>query len=292
MEWIENMDIKLLTALISSAVTIGLFILGWFVKFFYEKFSLNYKMKKEYEFEQKKKLKEEIAKTKIPLINSVEELNHRMFNFNKNIDKNWHKISKADWENGNNYYIQSFVYRFLVFLHWMLKTEKDTITIDSTIADEKDILYLQYIKTFKDIFTDTELLKKLGYKSYLDTNHFFKNNLVKYAKWVRDEENVIDFDVFVEKSKKEYDKMSKVIKYFSTIENDSKDKNLNVLKCFHLVAISFLNRYGHNYQFTSNEKLDKLLRKYSQEIEVKNEFQEFIEKSKLGKELKRIKNKI
>lgn len=292
MEWISNIDVKLLAALISGAVAIFLFTLGWFIKVIYEKFSLNYKMKIEFEFEQKKKLKEEIAKNKIPLVNSIEELNHRMFNFNKNIEKKWHQLTKEKWKTGDNYYLKSFVYRFLVFLYWMLKTEKDIITIDSTIADKKDILYLQYIKTFKDIFTDTDLLKELGYESSSNTNHFFKNNLIQYSKWVVEDGNLIDYDVFEINSKDEYKKMSKVIEYFSKIENLPTDKSLNVLKCFHLLAISFLNKFGHHYQITNQEKMDKLLKKYSSEIKVKGGFKKFINKSKLDDELKEIKRKI
>ena len=91
MDWFNNADIKLQVVIISSLTSIAIFLLGWLIKVIYERNSLNYKLKKEYQFEQKKKLKEEIAKNKMHLLNSAEELNHRLWNFSQHVDENWHK---------------------------------------------------------------------------------------------------------------------------------------------------------------------------------------------------------
>lgn len=109
MDWFNNADIKLQVVIISSLTSIAIFLLGWLIKVIYERNSLNYKLKKEYQFEQKKKLKEEIAKNKMHLLNSAEELNHRLWNFSQHVDENWHKVSKQDWFETEQYYINSFV---------------------------------------------------------------------------------------------------------------------------------------------------------------------------------------
>ncbi|PCH70834.1 MAG: hypothetical protein COC06_03225 [Bacteroidales bacterium] len=249
-------------------------------------------MKKEFEFEQKKKLKEEIAKNKVHLLNAVEELNHRLWNFTQNVGENWHKISENDWFKGEQYYINSFVYRFLVFIHWTLKTERDTISVDSTIADKADIRFLKYIKTFKDIFTDAELLSELGYSRNKNHNHFYKNDLIGYCKWVVENRQVRDFDDFEIKLKYEYASLQKVIEYFSGINDDDLDKNLNILRCTHLLAISFLNDFGHTYQKTENKKVDKIAKHYKSKIMIKKGFAQFITKSKLDNEMKNIMRKI
>ena len=44
-------------------------------------------------------------------------------------------------------------------MYWTIKTEKDTISIDTPIADLDDILFLKYVKTLKDIFTDANLFE-------------------------------------------------------------------------------------------------------------------------------------
>ncbi len=292
-DWFNNLDIKLQVVIISSITSLTVFLLGWFFKFIYERISLSHKLNKEFQFEQKKKLKEEIAKNKTHLLNSVEALNHRMWNFSQNVGENWHNVSENDWfQNGDQYYINSFVYRFLCFLHWTIKTEKDTISVDTTIANKDDITYLKWIKTFKDIFTDADLLQDLNYNRAHNTNHFFKNDLIGYTKWVTENNRVIDFDEFETKLRYNYDSLQKVIEYFSQIVGDDTDKNLNVLRCYHLLAIKFLNDYGHDYQLTEKEKLNKITSLYKSKLKIKSGFSEFVSKSKLDKEMKGILKKI
>lgn len=292
-EWIDNLDIKLQVVIISSGTSILIFLIGWFFKFIYERYSLSYRLSKEFEFEQKKKLKEEIAKNKTHLLNSIEALNHRMWNFSQNVDENWHKKSEENWfQDEEQYYINSFLYRFLCFIHWTLKTESDTVSVDTTIASKEDITYLKWIKTFKDIFTDTDLLKELNYNRAKNTNHFYKNDLIGYTKLLIENNRVIDFDEFETKLKYNYTNLKKVIEYFTSIENDDNDKNLNVLRCYHLLAIKFLNDYGHDYQHTSSEKLDRIINLYKPKIKIKKSFVEFIKKSKLEQEMKPILKKI
>lgn len=285
-EFFKSIDLK------SFVIPVITFIVGWIAKIIYERYTLNYKLKVEYDFEQKKRLKEEIAKNKMHLLNIAEEFNHRLWNLNENISKNWLQINQEEWEERTKYYTRSFVYRFLVFLHWVLKTEKDTISIDTIVADKKDIEYLKFIKTFKDIFSEPKLLKELDYSNGNNTNHFFKNNLKGYTKWIIEDERVIDFDEFSDKTENKYNELKKVINYFSEIENNDIDKNLNILRCFHLLIISFLNEYGHTYQHTSDEKIIELTKVYKGKIKIKKGFQEFIEKSKLEKELKSVLKKI
>lgn len=285
-EWFTSLDIKLQIVIISSLTSIGIFFLGWLFRVIYERTSLNYKLKKEFQFEQKKKLKEEIAKNKIHLLNSVEELNHRLWNFSQHVDKNWHSVK-------DQYYLKSFIYRYLKFLHWTLKTENDTISVDSTIADKSDILYLKYVKTFKDIFTDADLLEELDYDRSKNTNHFYKNDLIGYSKYVLDRNGrVLDYDEFEVVMKNKSSEFQEVIDYFSKIKNNKKDKNLNILRCFHLISIRFLNTFGHDYQKTKNSKIKKIALLYKPEIQIKKGLNEFIEKSKLKSEMHNIIKKV
>jgi hypothetical protein len=284
MNWFNNLDIKLQVIIISSLTSILIFFLGWIIRIIYERTSLNYKLRKEYHFEQKKKLKEEIAKNKMHLLNAGEELNHRLWNFSQNVGENWHSKTKEEIFNSEQYYIKSFVYRFLKFLHWVIETEKDTISFDTIVANKKDILFLKYVKTFKDIFTDADLLKDLGYNKTHNTNHFFKNDLKTYTKLVTINGEVIDFDEFKETLLVEYDTLEKVVEYFSKIENLNSDKNLNILRACHLIIIKFLNTFGHDYQKTNSEKINKITEKYKTELLIKKELKIFIKKSKLNRE--------
>ncbi|SFN85367.1 hypothetical protein [Salegentibacter flavus] len=295
-EWFNSLDIKLQVIFISSLTSIVIFFLGWLFRVIYERTSLNYRLKKEFQFEQKKKLKEEIAKNKTHLLNSIEELNHRLWNFSQHVDKNWHKIEDPQWHENDQYYLKSFIYRYLKFLYWTLKTEKDTISVDTTIADNSDILFLKYVKTFKDIFTDADLLEELNYDRSKNTNHFFKNDLVGYSKYVLNPNGrVLDFDEFQSVINRKHTEFKEVVNYFSNIENnknDKNDKNLNILRCFHLISIQFLNTFGHDYQKTKISKIYRITDLYRPEIQIKNGLNEFIEKSKLKSEMKQMLSKI
>lgn len=286
--FINGFDIKIQAVIISSITSLTIFILGWFIKSLNQRFSLKYKLKVEFYFEQKKKLKEEIAKNKIMLLNAAEELNHRLWNFSQHVDRNWHNIEENDWFKESKYYLNSFIYRFLVFIYWVIETEKSTLSIDTTIADKNDIRYLKFVKTLKDIFTDADLFDGLNYDNSHDLNHFFKNDLNGYCKSVISEDNIMDFDEFIKSKQNNYSDIIKIIKYFSNIQNSLDDKNLNVLKCAHLIIIQFLNIYGHDYQITPNKKLKNILLKYRSEIKIIENFNVFIRKSKLVKEMKYI----
>lgn len=285
-ETIKNIDFS------TYLIPVLTFIFGWITKIIYERYTLNFKLKKEFEFEQKKKLKEEIAQNKMKLLNSAEELNHRLWNFSQHVGENWHRVSANEWNTTEQYYLKSFVYRFLKFLYWSIQTEKDTISIDTTIAEKDDILFLKYIKTFKDIFTDVDLLKELNYDKAHNTNHFFKNNLADYCILVTQGGEILSFENFKEVIDREYQSLEKVINYFSNIQNTEDDKNLNVLRVCHLLIIQFLNTFGHDYQKTDKEKIKKITDLYKPKLKIKNGMIEFIKKSKLEKEMKSITKKI
>ena len=118
-----------------------------------------------------------------------------------------------------------------------------------------------------------ETYNNMIYSEYIandTTNDFFRNNLVGYSKWLRTVDDVEDFDGFAEKTKNQYQSLEKVISYFTNITNDDKNKSLNVLRCFHLLSINFLNKYGLDYQKTNKSKLKEIVELYSNKIMIKN----------------------
>ncbi|MCX2743737.1 hypothetical protein OO013_07670 [Mangrovivirga sp. M17] len=292
MEFINSLDIKLQATIISALTSLFIFVVGWLFKFFYERNSLSFRLDKEYTFEQKKKLKEEISKYKIPLLNACEEFNYRLRNFNKRTKENLHRIDPDKWFETDQYYLNSFIYRFLVILHYVYKIEQETLSIDSTVADKSDIKFLKFIKTFKNIFSELDLLTPLGYKWSDTKNHFWKNELKGFTLWVVENDRVIEFDEFVPKLRFNYNELRKIIEYFSKIENDPNDKTLNVLRCFHLLIIQFLNFYGHTYQVTPEAKVNTIVNFYSENIKIVDAFENFISESKLDQEMKSILKKL
>ena len=292
-EYYLSLDSKVQGAIIGGLVSLMIFFSGWIFKIIYDRYSLSFKLKWEFQFEQKKSIKQEIAKTKTPLLNVSEELNYRLWNFIPNINENWHSIEEKKWIDEKHYYLRSFVYRLISFIFWILETEKSLTYFDSTIADKKDLDYIKYIKTFKNIFCDILLLKDLDYPNDATTNHFYKNDLPRYADYIRGENGeAIDFESFHNKLKDDYSKIKKVFLYINEIENEPENENLNVLRCFHLLLIKFLNEYGHDYQQTDKSKTENLIKDHYHSIKIKNAFEDFLIRNKLVREMKVVLKKL
>ena len=105
------MDEKILIALISAITSI--LVVFIFKPIADSGFHL-FKLKQDYKSEQRRKVKVALAENKGKLLKSAEELNHRLWNFQKNVSYNWHYV------NGNyrieNYYIQSLFIEYYLFM--------------------------------------------------------------------------------------------------------------------------------------------------------------------------------
>lgn len=276
------------TTIISSLVSIFVVFLSTLLKYWYERRSLNYKIQKEYYFKQRVSIKEKLSESKTPLIKASEELNYRLWNLSENIDKEWHKVEEANWTESKRYYLQSFVYRFLVFIYWINRAEYSLYSFDLSQADSKDQKYLKYIKTLKHFFCESSLLKSLNYDGSHSTNHFYKDNLIKYANYVEENGVVIDFDTFIEKFKHDHESIKDVVLYITNIDKEQNNLNYNIIKSFHLFLMLFLNKYGLDYHNTNNRKYKQLYKSNYRNIQIKEELYHFLKKNKVTVESRKI----
>ncbi len=277
---------ELTAAAISAITAIAVLILTGIVRYFYTRYSLNYKLKKEYNFEQKKNIKVNLARSKTPLIKAAEELNYRLWNLSKNIDKGWINVEKSDWGEEKRYYLRSTVYRFLNFMFWTLEAEKSIYSFDFSQADKSDKLYLKYIKVLKHFFCETDILKELKYDSSHDSNHFFKDNLNRYACYlVGQKGGVINFMEFERKfAESGFTDIETVLHYFARVKNEPDNLNYNVIRAFHLFLMLFLNKYGLDYHYTDRDKFRSLINNAYSTIQIKRGLYEFLKRNKLEKE--------
>lgn len=286
MDWFENLDIKIQVALISSGTTILIFLLKWLISWIYERYSLRYKMRIEYDFVQRKKIKEQLALIKTPLIKSAEELNYRLWNLSKNIDEKWHNISQSEWQNDKKYYLRSFSYRLISFFYWILKAEESIYSFDLSMADKTEQSYIKQIKTLKHFFCERELLEELGYGVGKYSNHFYKDELNAYANYIEKDGNCMSYFEFETKFKEDYKIIEKVIKYITEIESDSENLNYNAIKPFHIFLMLFLNQHGLDYHHTSNEKIKKIIKEKYNNLKIKKGLLNFLERNKVLEESK------
>ncbi len=227
-----------------------------------------FKLDKEHEYEQRKKIKEVISKNKIKIINSAEALNHRMWNFNSNHEKQWHfsKDKKID----DQYYLYSFVYRFLAFFSLCDIAEEEMVYLDSTVSTEKDLDFIKFLKILPQIMCDTALFEGLTYNNSHDTDHFFKNDFHTILGQIQMDKELISFDEFKKKIESEDINVNKAVEFISGISPNKEQPRWFRLQSMHYVLLMFINTFGYDFQHTSLPQISELKKMHKNNPTLKN----------------------
>jgi len=251
----EFTDPNVQSALIAAAVAILTLLLRAVTKPIWERSFHNFKLESDYKYDQRKKVRDAISKHKVPLLNSAESLNHRLWNFSGNAPEAWH--IQIDGENiSDKYYLLSFCYRFLLFFSISRKIDLDLVYLDSTVSTKKDLEFLKYLKLFPQLFSDAEIFKGTSYDRSVDTDHFFSDEFRELVRVMYHDDKVLSYSEF--KKKVEEKEFSHLISYFSGISVNHTCLRWQVLNSFHFVLMAFLNDYGYDFQKTSNRKFSDL----------------------------------
>jgi hypothetical protein len=271
------MDKTIIVALIASGTSIATLVI---FKPIIDRYFLKFQLRQTYKAEQAKKVKDHIAIHKGILLQCVENLHGRLKNYAKNHSEPWLKA------NGNyipeRYYLDSTVYRFLVFFAQIKIIEKDLIYIDTVIAQKKDLRMLKYFKLFHIIMCDVDLFENHVYDANEETDHFFSNSFYSLSNSVIDNKQIIDFEEFIMKKPIIISKIEKIYKYFDSINPNESRLRCERLKILHLALIVFLNEYGYDYHKTDTKKLKFLKQKLGTYTLIDN-FRKMIKKVKLNK---------
>jgi len=283
-----KLDPKLQAAVISAGTTLLVLLLGWIWKIFYDRHSLNQKLKLEYTFAQQKSIKEQISKSKTPLLQSAENLNYRLWNLLAHKDEQWLALPPEKWMDEKHHYIRSFVYKWISLIYWILEAEKSVGGYDATLSPKTDLLYLKYIKALKFCLCDRLLIEGLGYRSTDTTNHFYIDDLARFASFVESDGDVIEFHEFEKKARSDHKSIEKVFAFFSATGHEPSNKSMNMLRSLHLLIIQFLNTFGHEYQQTDGAKVSNLVKEQYADFRITKQFREFLVRHKIDKSMKPI----
>ncbi len=279
-------------AIVSAVTSILVLVLGTILKAQFDKHSLRYRMGFEYVFDQRRRIKEEIAKTKTPLLNAAEYMNYRLWNMQAHLDENWLAIPEEKWLEDEHHYIRSFVYRWLRLIHCAMCAEDSVSKIDATLSSKDDLVYLKFVKSIRFCLTDRLLLASLGYKSTDTRSHFYVDRLPDYALAVAAEGHPLTLGQFEKSLKGDLAGCRDVFLFFSHVRKEPSNPELNQLRALHLLLMEFLNRFGHEYQHTSPKKLDRLLSEEYAGFAVAHDFSEYIKRHKLSREMRHILERV
>lgn len=286
-------DPKVIAAIIAALTSLfTLFLLKPFV----EKRFLKFKLNEEHKYDQRKRIKDVLAKNKTQLINSAEQLNHRLWNFRENYSENWHSVS-GDYFNQNNYYFNSFIYRILAFYAWLRVIDKQMIYLDTTIASKDDLNFIKYLQVFPQIMCDSSLFKGFEFDQNSSKDHFFRNDFEDITLILVNGDTVAQYSDYFDSLSDSEEQYTRLCLFIDGLSPDEKRLRFDRLQLLHLAILAFLNKYGYDFQYTEKEKVKSILDKPRKSKLLKN-YSTLIERAKLQDEkemktiLKVIKNYI
>ncbi|OPY64651.1 MAG: hypothetical protein A4E62_02817 [Syntrophorhabdus sp. PtaU1.Bin002] len=278
-----------MTVLISAGVSIVTVLLSFLLKAWFERYFLIFKLEAEHRYEQKKKIKEVIAKNKTSLLDAAESLNHRLWNFSKNYEKGWHKLS-GKLVPDSHYYLASFAYRILSFYAWVRRVEIQMVYLDATVASRDDLNFLKFLRLFEQTMCDTVLFEGLKYNSFYSRDHFFKNNFVHMCEcfWKNDE--IMSYADFKSNTAGCLEEAEPMVDFLSGMNPEESRLRWDRLQALHYVLLMFLNSYGYEFQRTSIDKIKSLLDSAPRQNKTIRNMESMIEEMSLGKhsEVKRV----
>jgi hypothetical protein len=232
-------------ALATSLVTVCHSLFGAPLKYWLEKRALRSKLSTEYEYEQRKNLRELIGKYQGRMLEAAEALNHRLWNLYGNQDKGWLNVNGKYTDCG--YYLPSFVYRFLNLYALARKFETEAILIDSRIAEKKDLDFLKFVKTFHWAICDMALFQSLEYDSRYARDHFFRDRIREICDSCMEEERFLKHEELrsVLLKTPEFDA---VFRFFDGLKKDEPRFRWDRLVALHLILLAFINSFGYDMQ--------------------------------------------
>jgi len=117
------------------------------VSYYFRKREARHKLAVEYEYEQRKKLRDIIGRYHGRLLQACNSLNYRFWNLYANADAKW--LGAEGGHANPGYYLLSFVHRFLAVFSFIRQFENEATYIDTRIAEKKDFIFLNYLEAIR-----------------------------------------------------------------------------------------------------------------------------------------------
>lgn len=253
-------------ALTTSLITAAHSLLGAPLKYWLEKRALRNRLSTEYEYSQRKNLRELIGRYQGRMLEAAETLSHRMWNLYANQDKGWLDVH-GKYE--ISYYHSSFVYRFLGFYALARAFEYEAVLIDSRIAEQKDLDFVKFVKALAWAICDVALFENIDYDTKYATDHFFRDRLREICDSCMDGGKFLGHEELrsVLVSTANYDV---VLRFFDGLKKGEPRLRWDRLVAVHLLLLAFINSFGYDMQASTPEQFIDVAREANRAQVLKN----------------------
>ena len=223
------------------------------------------KLVADYDHEQRKALRAIIGRSHGRLLHAGNSLNYRFFNLYSNHDKGW--LVKDSTSHKENYYLNSFVSRFLTVFALIRDFERQAIYIDSRISSKQDLTFVKYAAALHWCMTDAELFKGLNYDASNPVDHFFSDMLRDYSEaCISTKGEILTSNGILGLGKT----VEPVFEFFRGLSVAEDRLRWDRLVSLHLLLAAFINSIGYPEHRTSREKLSRIARHVQNKNILKN----------------------
>ena len=199
----------------------------------------------EYEWEQRRKLKDVIGRHHGRLLDAADQWSARMRNLYGNVPKGWLNVQGryADAE----YYFRTTVYRFLALFAAARYFEREAIFIDARYAEPVDLEFVKYVRSFRWVMADHHLVEGTGYNYSVAHDHFFADQLRRIADAFCSGDGLMTEEAFNTRLDED-GPFAEVLAFFDGLRPDEDRLRWDRVVALHLVVTAFVNRVGYDIQ--------------------------------------------
>ncbi len=228
-------------------------IISALLNYVFKKRETRDKLVTEYEYEQRKKLREIIGRYHGQLLNATVSLNYRFWNLYENHEEGWLDV-KGDWS-AEKYYFRSSVYRFLTVCALIRAFEKEALYVDARIAEKGDFQIKQYLSALHWCMTDVALFENLPSDKRNPVDHFYSDAFRQLGDSFLGKDNKpISLDEFEDRINRNKNWES-ALKFFDGLKMAENRLRWDRLVAFHLLLASFIEIIGYPEHRISDSEL-------------------------------------
>ena len=236
-------------ALVSAAVSAA-------VSYYFRKREARHNLALEYEYGERKKLRELIGRYHGRLLQTSNSLNYRFWNLYSNAHAGWLDVG-GDYSRSGYYFI-SFVHRFLAVCTLIRQFENEAIYVDARIAEKKDFTFLNYLAALRWVMTDVALFAGVPYDTSHQRDHFFADNFRQYCDACQVEGDFISYQGLSELIAEDHS-LDPVLQFFDSLCPSEDRLRWDRLVAFHLLLLAFINSFGYRIQYSGQLKFSDVV---------------------------------
>lgn len=276
MDWAKLLqaDANLLWAAIVSAIVSAA------VSYFLKRREIRFNLSAEYEYEQRKKLRNLIGNYHGRVLQAANRLNQRFWNLYTYVGKGWLSV-KGDYSNAG-YYFNTTAHRFLHVCTLAQQFEAEAVYIDARIAEENDFAFLNYLSAFMWCMATASLFEGLEYDIEKPRDQIYADVLRTGCNscWINNQ--FISLEMFEDRLKNDRS-LDGILAIFDGVNPQEERFRWDKMVVFHLFLLAFINRFGHKSQHSNKEKFLEIAEQ-AQQLQILKNFVRSLNKLDLEKD--------